>query len=41
MRVNKKSLLAAGAVAIIATLGLAGCAAGDSGPKARPRRAAR
>ncbi|WP_353827891.1 sugar ABC transporter substrate-binding protein [Agromyces sp. SYSU T0242] len=30
MRVNKKSLLAAGAVAVVATLGLAGCA-GDSG----------
>ncbi len=31
MRVNKKSLLAAGAVAVVATLGLAGCAGGDSG----------
>ncbi|WP_139415364.1 extracellular solute-binding protein [Agromyces laixinhei] len=31
MRVNKKSLLAAGAVAVIATLGLASCSAGDSG----------
>ncbi|WP_430648060.1 sugar ABC transporter substrate-binding protein [Agromyces sp. GXS1127] len=30
MRVNKKSLLAAGAVAVVATLGLAGCAGGDS-----------
>ncbi|GAA2037364.1 extracellular solute-binding protein [Agromyces tropicus] len=30
MRVNKKSLLAAGAVAVVATLGLAGCS-GDSG----------
>ncbi|MBT2500583.1 maltose ABC transporter substrate-binding protein [Agromyces sp. ISL-38] len=31
MRVNTKSLLAAGAVAVVATLGLASCAAGDSG----------
>lgn len=31
MRVNKKSLLAAGAVAVIATLGLASCSAGNSG----------
>ncbi|QEO14111.1 maltose ABC transporter substrate-binding protein [Agromyces intestinalis] len=31
MRVNTKSLLAAGAVAVVATLGLAGCASGDSG----------
>ncbi|RXZ50172.1 sugar ABC transporter substrate-binding protein [Agromyces binzhouensis] len=31
MRVNKKSLLAAGAVAVVATLGLAGCAGSDSG----------
>ncbi|NYD67337.1 sugar ABC transporter substrate-binding protein [Agromyces atrinae] len=30
MRVNKKGLLVAGAFAIAATLGLAGCAAGDS-----------
>ncbi|WP_401000915.1 extracellular solute-binding protein [Agromyces sp. GXQ0307] len=29
MRVNKKSLLAAGAVAVVATLGLAGCAGGN------------
>lgn len=31
MRVNKKSLLAAGAVAVVATLGLAGCAGADGG----------
>ncbi|WP_188744443.1 sugar ABC transporter substrate-binding protein [Agromyces bauzanensis] len=31
MRVNRKSLLAAGAVAVVATLGLASCASGDSG----------
>src|SRR5687768_15380227 len=31
MRVNTKSLLAAGAVAVVATLGLASCAAGDGG----------
>ena len=31
MRVNTKSLLAAGAVAVVATLGLASCSAGDSG----------
>ncbi|GAA1061604.1 sugar ABC transporter substrate-binding protein [Agromyces bracchium] len=31
MRVNTKSLLAAGAVAVVATLGLASCASGDSG----------
>ncbi|GAA1847090.1 sugar ABC transporter substrate-binding protein [Agromyces salentinus] len=31
MRVNTKSLLAAGAVAIVATLGLASCAGADSG----------
>ena len=31
MRVNRKSLLAAGAVAVVATLGLASCAAGDGG----------
>ncbi|UOE43822.1 sugar ABC transporter substrate-binding protein [Agromyces larvae] len=31
MRVNTKSLLAAGAVAVVATLGLAGCAGGDDG----------
>lgn len=30
MRVNKKSLLAAGAVAVVATLGLASCASGDA-----------
>ncbi|WP_022889343.1 sugar ABC transporter substrate-binding protein [Agromyces italicus] len=31
MRVNRKSLLAAGAVAVVATLGLAGCAGADGG----------
>ncbi|WP_350347930.1 maltose ABC transporter substrate-binding protein [Agromyces sp. G08B096] len=31
MRVNRKGLLAAGAVAVVTTLGLAGCAGGDSG----------
>lgn len=31
MRVNRKSLLAAGAVAVVATLGLAACSSGDSG----------
>jgi len=31
MRVNRKSLLAAGAVAVVATLGLAGCAGSDGG----------
>ena len=31
MRVNTKSLLAAGAVAVVATLGLASCSSGDSG----------
>lgn len=30
MRVNKKSLFAAGAVAVVATLGLASCASGDA-----------
>ena len=35
MRVNRKSLLAAGAVAVVATLGLASCASGgDSGSDA-------
>ena len=34
MRVNKKGLLAAGAVAVVVTLGLAGCAGGDSGSDA-------
>ncbi|HEY1106902.1 MAG TPA: extracellular solute-binding protein, partial [Agromyces sp.] len=34
MRVNRKSLLAAGAVAVVATLGLAGCAGSDSGSDA-------
>jgi arabinogalactan oligomer/maltooligosaccharide transport system substrate-binding protein len=33
MMVNKKGLLAAGAVAIVATLALAGCSAGDSSTK--------
>lgn len=31
MRVNRKSLYAAGAVAVVATLGLAACSSGDSG----------
>ncbi|SFR69183.1 carbohydrate ABC transporter substrate-binding protein, CUT1 family [Agromyces sp. CF514] len=31
MRVNTKSLVAAGALAVVATLGLASCASGDSG----------
>jgi arabinogalactan oligomer/maltooligosaccharide transport system substrate-binding protein len=34
MRVNKKGLLAAGAVAVVVTLGLAGCAGGDAGSDA-------